>query len=168
MAARPGSRAIVRLVTLTCALASVTAGVCHPALTAQGATLAPIVDDAIASALDRCLKAPATISTLDIEACYETAGRSYDRALQRTYASVLKHLDAPSRRLVVRAQAAWTSARSAELATYRGPWTRDRGTIVGIEILQSRVRAVRERIVALDLYWPGYSAEGPLELVAPP
>lgn len=159
---------LARSIALASALAIHIALVCGPARAAQTATLAPLVEDAIAGSLDRCLKAPATTSTLAIERCYSTARAAYDRAQRRTYLLVLKHLDATSRKLVARSQDAWTVARAANRAANAGPWTQGRGTVVGIEILQSELRAVRERIVALDLYWPGYSGEGTLAITADP
>lgn len=129
--------------------------------------LAPVLDDPIARTLDRCLANPKVRTTLDIEACFVSAIGAYDALLRIVYPAVLEHLDPESRKLVARSQVAWIAARSATRAAEGAPWRTERGTIVGIEILQNEARAVRERIVALDLYWPGYPGETPLSLTPP-
>ncbi len=132
---------------------------CSFALPAARAAEHPSLPDPVAAALDHCLAKPSTQSTLDIRDCYRSAARGYESRIASTYASISKHVDPASQSLVRRSQQAWLAYRSRVFAVDRGGWTGDRGTIVGIEIDQANVSALRARLVELRVVWPGFEGE---------
>lgn len=148
---------VVRARTIASSLAAFCA--CSFALPAARAAEHPSLPDPVAAALDRCLAKPSTESTLDVRDCYRTAARGYETRIASTYASILKHVDPASQSLVRNSQQAWLAYRNRVLAVDRGSWTGDRGTIVGIEIDEANVSALRARLVELRVVWPGFAGE---------
>jgi len=120
----------------------------------------PPLADPVDAALDRCLSASTTKTTLDIRSCYQRAEHAYDGLLAKAYQNALHHVDPASQALIRASQESWLAYRRREIRAQRGPWINDRGTVVSIEVDEANLAAVHARLVDLYLFWPGFAGPG--------
>ena len=104
------------------------------------------------AALKLCLENPANQSTAGMMVCLRGGIDRANQELTETYVAALRDLDPASATRLRQAQARWLAYRDAEHAAQRGPWQRDRGTMVGPEILHLEIAAIRQRIGEIRLY----------------
>ena len=138
-------------------------GCTHPSSALSPST--PYVRDNVGTKLDACLHDPATKTTIDISKCYDTARTAYASALDAAFAKALAHLDATSAERLRTSEKSWEAYRKDETHAEQGPWVTGRGTIVGSQIAQVDVAALKQRIIEIDLLWPGLAVgDQPLEI----
>lgn len=127
---------------------------CLPLFLAATCCAAPSAQtkDPIDTALNACLDSPTGYSTVGQTECAAKAATAWESELNKTYGKLMHQLDPASQALLRTSQRQWLAFRDAERKFQTGPWTRDKGTLVGVSIALENVEIVRGRVLTLRHY----------------
>lgn len=114
--------------------------------------------DATATALDRCLAAPAHAATAGQTACEDVAARAYDRRLNAAYGVLLRRLPHDAAERLRRAQRDWLRYRDSEAAARQALYGTRQGTMyvpmeadAATTIIADRARLLERYVRALAI-----------------
>jgi uncharacterized protein YecT (DUF1311 family) len=115
-------------------------------------TAAGQTKDPIDTVLNACLNGPTGYSTVGQTECAAKAARAWESELNKIYGNLMRQLDPASQALLRTSQRQWLAFRQAERKFQAGPWTRDKGTLMGVTIALENVDVVRSRVSTLRHY----------------
>ena len=115
-------------------------------------TAAGQTKDPIDAALNACLDSPTGYSTVGQTDCAAKAAIAWESELNKIYGKLMRQLDPASQTLLRTSQQQWLAFREAERKFQAGPWTRDKGTLMGVTIALENVEIVRSRVLTLRHY----------------
>jgi uncharacterized protein YecT (DUF1311 family) len=108
--------------------------------------------DPIDKALSACLNSPSGNSTVGQIDCAAKAASTWERELNKVYGKLIHRLDPASQVLLRTSQRQWLTFRAAERKFQSGPWSRDKGTLIGVSMELNNVEIVRSRVMTLRSY----------------
>jgi len=109
-------------------------------------------EDPIDTALNACLDSPTGYSTVGQTDCAAKAATAWESELNKIYEKLMHQLDPASQSLLRTSQRQWLAFRQAEQKFQAGPWTHDKGTLMGVTIALENVDIVRSRVLTLRHY----------------
>jgi uncharacterized protein YecT (DUF1311 family) len=114
------------------------------------AVAAPAQDDPTATALQRCLAAPAGASTAGQTDCEAQAARRYDQRMNAAYASLMRRLPADAANRLRTAQRAWLAFRSADSDARTALYATRQGTMYVPMQAAAATDTIRDRALQLE------------------